>query len=755
MKRIRSELLLAGLFTSVPIASLAQSAPVVVEAESGALGSSLTTATAGGVTYITTTENSAATPTPSRTATYTVSFPAAGTYDLYVRILVGPNPGNDDSFYIANGFDTSTNWSAAYNTSSGGHTNPNDTVLTGGGAGQNVYKWVRLTGADGIGPAGWVVPAGSLTQSFSWGSREDGLLFDKLAFGVQGVCYRVSDLDNGTNATGTCPPPPPPDPPPYTRTAPPIAAGNAKYLGAAWSPGTASLNFANYWNQITPENGGKWGTVEGTRDVMNWAQADEAYALAKAQGFKFKWHTLVWGSQQPGWIAALPPADQLEEIREWYAAIAARYPDIDQIDVVNEPLHAPPPYLNALGGAGTSGWDWVITSFQMAREYFPRAELLINDYSITNDGNATTRYLQIIQLLKDRGLIDGIGDQVHAFSTTEPAPMPNHKANLDRLAATGLPIYGSEFDLDGVAFGQINNEVQLANYQRVFPVFWEHPAVKGITIWGYVRGFHWRNSQGDWLLYPNGGERPALQWLINYVQDAPPIVKTRFLDPDENLLGLAAVGTLNGWDTDPGTTFSQWQLLADPSGRFTVDPDTGLVRLTAEGTLDFETLPIHTITVSVWDGYKRSPPTQVEIRIANLNDNAPEVLAGQAFDIDAGDRYDLGLLKAADADDTNQPGFTTFSGWKVVGGSGASVFAIDPVTGLLSVRRPLMIDFRRSSYSVLATVSDGKYSSAAREISIAIPSKLTVCLLSHVQLEVPKLAAGALLRAGAALGACN
>jgi endo-1,4-beta-xylanase len=245
--------------------------------------------------------------------------------------------------------------------------------------------------------------------------------------------------------------------------------GQDKFLGAAWSPGTASLNFANYWNQVTPENGGKWGTVEGTRNSMNWSQADEAYALAKSHGFVFKWHTLVWGNQQPNWIAALPPEEQLAEIKEWYAAIAERYPQIDQIDVVNEPLHAPPSYKAALGGDGATGWDWIITAFTMARQYFPNAKLLINDYSITNDGNATTRYLQIIQLLQDRGLIDGIGDQVHAFSTTEAAPMPNHRANLDRLAATGLPIYGTELDLDGTPVGVINDECRSRNFQRVFP----------------------------------------------------------------------------------------------------------------------------------------------------------------------------------------------------------------------------------------------------------------------------------------------
>ena len=57
------------------------------------------------------------------------------------------------------------------------------------------------------------------------------------------------------------------------------------------------------------------------------------------------------------------------------AALAARYPDVDFVDVVNEPLHAVPSYAAALGGAGATGYDWVLTAFEMAREHFPGAEL--------------------------------------------------------------------------------------------------------------------------------------------------------------------------------------------------------------------------------------------------------------------------------------------------------------------------------------------------------------------------------------------
>jgi endo-1,4-beta-xylanase len=721
MRISASALLRAFLLASAPLGAFAQTQPVVVEAESGTLGASLTTTTADGVTFITTTETSTVIPTPARTATYSVTFPAAGNYELYARILVGPVGGSDDSFYVGNGFNTTTNWSGPYNTSTGGFTGAGQTVLIDGFAGQNVYKWVKLSGA-GVGPNTWVVPAESLTQTFAWGSREDGLNFDKFAFGVQGVCYTVANLDNGENASGTCPPPPPPDPPPYTRTLPPLATGKQKYLGAAWSPGTASLNFANYWNQVTPENGGKWGTVEGTRDVMNWAQADESYALAKSNGFEYKWHTLVWGNQQPAWIAGLTPAEQLEEIHEWYAAVAERYPGIDQIDVVNEPLHSTPSYVDALGGANGlygTGWDWVIKSFELARQYFPHAKLILNDYSITNDGNATTNYLRIIQLLQDRGLIDAIGDQGHAFSTTEAAPMTNHRNNLNRLAATGLPIYISELDLDGVLSGVINHEVQLANYQRVFPVFWEHPAVEGITIWGYVRGFHWRNAQGDWLLYPNGGERPALQWLANYVaNNGPAVTKNQSFTVSESLAAGGTVGTVAATDPDAGAVFSQWQI-TDPSGLFEIDPGTGVLRLRPGVSLDFETKTRYGMTVSVWDGYMRSKPVDVYVFVTNVNDNPP-VVKSQWFDLAAGSNV-VGDIEVADLDETHQLGFTTFQDFTIVGGDAGDIFAVDPSLGTLTVAKPDEIDWQRKAYTVIVTVSDGENESAPKSIQIQLP----------------------------------
>lgn len=301
----------------------------------------------------------------------------------------------------------------------------------------------------------------------------------------------------------------------------PVATAQPKFLGSAYSA-RQSANFTSYWNKVTPENAGKWGRVEARRDQMRWAALDAAWQIARTNDLPFHLHVLVWGNQQPAWIETLPPGEQLEEIEEWFSLVAGRYPGIDFVEVVNEPLHDPPDrrgegggnYVEALGGSGATGWDWVITAFRMARERFPNSQLMLNEYSVTNNVERTAQYLEIIHLLQERNLLDVIGVQGHAFSTRPDVPMTTHRRNLDTLAGTGLPIHVTEMDVDGP-----DDDIQLADYQRIFPVFWEHPSVQGITLWGYLPGL-WRSKERAFLIHENGEERPAMVWLKKYVQDS-------------------------------------------------------------------------------------------------------------------------------------------------------------------------------------------------------------------------------------------
>ena len=415
--------------------------------------------------------------------------------------------------------------------------------------------------------------------------------------------------------------------------------GRDKWLGSVNQ--TEHPLFPELFNQVTPENAGKWGSAAGTTRTapMRWTNLDNLYDFAQEHGFPFRFHVLVWGNQQPTWMRDLPPEEQLEEIHKWFSSVAERYPDLEWVEVVNEPLHDPPDcehpanqgnacnsagnYARALGGAnGTdgTGWDWVLNAFRLARRYFPDTKLMINDYSITNSNSATTQYLEIIELLQQEDLIDGIGVQGHAFSTT--GDMATHQANLDRLAATGLPIQITELDIDGLPAGGLpGDEVQLANYRRIFPVFWEHPAVEGITLWGWRQPFHWRNAQNAPIVTSSDELKPAGRWLYDYVRGIAPVIP----DGQRFVLGEGVdnrVGTVEArdWASDIGRphlrTFT-WEITGGSGAEaFSIDPDSGELRVDPQrlDPPDARTTE-YSLRVRVDDGFHTSEEATVTVEV--------------------------------------------------------------------------------------------------------------------------------------------
>jgi endo-1,4-beta-xylanase len=294
-----------------------------------------------------------------------------------------------------------------------------------------------------------------------------------------------------------------------------IAAGANKYLGNITTRGQVRTDYLTYWNQITPENESKWSSVEGTRGRFNWGGVDAVKNFAEKNKIPWKFHTLVWGGQYPSWMDGLSQADQLMEVTKWFDSAAARYPNVNMIDVCNEsnPGHNPPKnWKNCLGGDGATGFDWIIKSFQMARQRWPHALLIYNDYNTIEYSGDNTWCVNLITAMKKANApIDGIGCQAHGVGGLSVATV---KGYMDKLAATGLPLFITEFD---VADG--NDDSQKQKIQNMLTLFWTHPKVVGITYWGYLVGATWINGTG--LLNTTGTERPALTWMKDYVKSNP------------------------------------------------------------------------------------------------------------------------------------------------------------------------------------------------------------------------------------------
>jgi GH35 family endo-1,4-beta-xylanase len=315
-----------------------------------------------------------------------------------------------------------------------------------------------------------------------------------------------------------------------------IAKGATKYLGNITTNGAVRSDFVTYWNQITAENECKWGSVQGTsQSKWSWSGCDDVYKYAKNNGIPFKFHTLIWGSQLPSWLSSLSTTAQTAAITAWMDSAAAHYPDADLIDVVNEatPGHAPFPDSLALGGKGTSGYDWVIKAFTMARARWPKAKLILNDYNNIrwNQDQYITLAKAVVNSTNGKKIIDGVGCQAHDLggngSYMDSSAVASSLKTL--YTSVGLPIYVSEFDLADT----ISDASQLAGYKKTFPPIWQSPYVAGVTLWGYISGATWITGSG--LISSGGTARSAFTWLQSYVKsNLSPTNPTTSIEADPN-----------------------------------------------------------------------------------------------------------------------------------------------------------------------------------------------------------------------------
>ncbi len=261
------------------------------------------------------------------------------------------------------------------------------------------------------------------------------------------------------------------------------------------------LKFSKYWDQITPENAGKWGSVQSTpTSAFNWASLDSIYAYANTNNIVFKQHNFVWGSQQP---SGTPTEAQVEN---WIKSFCQRYPNTKVIDVVNEPPpHTTPNYTANLGAGEGGTYPWITKAFKLARQYCGTAVLILNDYNndeLTGDRNHT---VDIVKDIKANGApIDAIGCQSHGLKGVSASTLQTNLAYLN--SQTGLPIYITEYDIDDA-----NDSSQSTSYQTHFGVFLSSTYVHGVTVWGWIAGHTWETNSG---IVNGTAPRAAMTWLM-------------------------------------------------------------------------------------------------------------------------------------------------------------------------------------------------------------------------------------------------
>ena len=319
----------------------------------------------------------------------------------------------------------------------------------------------------------------------------------------------------------------------FSFAGPGLADGAAKFVGNITTRSQVRSDFTQLWNQITAENECKWASIEGSRGKFNWGGCDAAYNWAKDNGGHFKFHALVWGSQYPNWLNGLSADETKKAITNWMDAVKQHYPDLEMIDVVNEAIktsdgkyhsnYGPQGNNNIIAALGgdKGNYEFVAEAFRMARERWPDAILIYNDYNTVqwqkNEG------IDLIQKLKKAGApVDAYGLQAHDMMTQgggnggtggggDCLSLSTLSSVLDEIwQKTETPIFISEYDI----FTD-NDNTQKKCYQEQISLFMENEHVAGITLWGYIYGATWNNGTSG--IIKDNKDRPAMTWLKEYL----------------------------------------------------------------------------------------------------------------------------------------------------------------------------------------------------------------------------------------------
>jgi endo-1,4-beta-xylanase len=285
---------------------------------------------------------------------------------------------------------------------------------------------------------------------------------------------------------------------------------------------TYRTHIRELFNAGTLENDLKWPPWDGEwGNSFNQSQTVAALQWAQTNNIAMRGHVLVWPS-----VRNLP--DALESL---VLASDASVPQrvLDHIADVMQPTNGllvdwdvmNEPYDN-FDLMVRYGYDEMAEWFKAAQAQNAEVGRYINDYGILSGGGLNTdkqdAYADSVRRIQaDGGPITGIGFQGH-FSGT-PTSIPKVWEVLQRYATDfpDLEFRVTEFDVSSS-----DEELQADFLRDFYTVAFSHPQMKGVQLWGFWEGAHWRAEAAlyrlDWTEKLNGAAYRNLiynQWWTN------------------------------------------------------------------------------------------------------------------------------------------------------------------------------------------------------------------------------------------------
>jgi GH35 family endo-1,4-beta-xylanase len=252
------------------------------------------------------------------------------------------------------------------------------------------------------------------------------------------------------------------------------------------------------FNYAVHENALKWYDCEVNRGEVDYYRADRIWELCNELNIPMRGHCIFWEKDKyiMPWLNELNNDELREAVKKRAVGVTKHFKGrIEEFDLNNEMINGTF-FRRRLGYGIVNEMAW------MAKAGNPDAVLFVNDYGILVQGGYNKgSYIDMIENLLATGVpIGGIGCQAHFISSrkNDSSGMAETKSRdvqetLDELSKFNLPIKITE-----CLFAADTEEGMAEELQRVFPIFFAHPKVEAIVMWGFWAGDHWMPDTAMW-----------------------------------------------------------------------------------------------------------------------------------------------------------------------------------------------------------------------------------------------------------------
>lgn len=252
-------------------------------------------------------------------------------------------------------------------------------------------------------------------------------------------------------------------------------------------------------NILVAEGATKWKALRPSPDRWDFSGTDEILRFAERNGMAMRGHTLVWHASLPVWakdaIATGPKAAHglLEAHIE---KLVSRYKGrILSWDVVNEAVL---PKDLRLDGLRESPWlqalgpEYIETAFRLAAQADPKAQLVLNDFSMQVDPIKAKMVLDLLRRLKEKDVpVHAVGLQAHLHTRQSFRSLASFCKGVREL---GLELLITELDVwerdppqEIAARDQLVADKVKAFFDVVLPIL----RPQQILTWGLTDKYTW------------------------------------------------------------------------------------------------------------------------------------------------------------------------------------------------------------------------------------------------------------------------